>query len=141
MLGEPSLGARTAEVVLLNGPARRCATATKSTGWEWSGWDSNPRPPGCKPGALPTELPPPAPKIGPEGPHGLLEREDQPGADGDEAGFLGRRSDRHVAHRHKPPPPSRSHGHTGAEGGHDFRGRRGAEPGHADVHAKHAGAR
>src|SRR5205823_11912878 len=24
----------------------------------WSGWDSNPRPPGCKPGALPTELPP-----------------------------------------------------------------------------------
>src|SRR6267378_4895236 len=25
----------------------------------WSGWDSNPRPPGCKPGALPTELPPP----------------------------------------------------------------------------------
>src|SRR6267378_2969011 len=26
----------------------------------WSGWDSNPRPPGCKPGALPTELPPPA---------------------------------------------------------------------------------
>src|SRR5207237_783333 len=27
---------------------------------EWSGWDSNPRPPGCKPGALPAELPPPA---------------------------------------------------------------------------------
>src|SRR6266550_4066515 len=26
---------------------------------QWSGWDSNPRPPGCKPGALPTELPPP----------------------------------------------------------------------------------
>src|SRR3989442_13194408 len=25
---------------------------------EWSGWDSNPRPPGCKPGALPAELPP-----------------------------------------------------------------------------------
>src|SRR3989442_309386 len=25
---------------------------------KWSGWDSNPRPPGCKPGALPTELPP-----------------------------------------------------------------------------------
>src|SRR5207244_11086374 len=24
----------------------------------WSGWDSNPRPPGCKPGALPAELPP-----------------------------------------------------------------------------------
>src|SRR5438093_10453017 len=25
---------------------------------EWSGRDSNPRPPGCKPGALPAELPP-----------------------------------------------------------------------------------
>src|SRR5437870_3426188 len=25
---------------------------------EWSGWASNPRPPGCKPGALPAELPP-----------------------------------------------------------------------------------
>src|SRR4029077_11818851 len=25
---------------------------------QWSGWDSNPRPPGCKPGALPAELPP-----------------------------------------------------------------------------------
>ena len=25
----------------------------------WSRWDSNPRPPGCKPGALPTELRPP----------------------------------------------------------------------------------
>ena len=26
----------------------------------WSRWDSNPRPPGCKPGALPTELRPPS---------------------------------------------------------------------------------
>jgi hypothetical protein len=25
---------------------------------KWSGWDSNPRPPACKAGALPTELPP-----------------------------------------------------------------------------------
>ncbi len=27
-------------------------------GREWSGWESNPRPPACKAGALPTELPP-----------------------------------------------------------------------------------
>ena len=30
----------------------------KSTRSHWSRWDSNPRPPGCKPGALPTELRP-----------------------------------------------------------------------------------
>lgn len=34
---------------------QRC-TAEKQ-GW-WRRWDSNPRPPGCKPGALPTELRP-----------------------------------------------------------------------------------
>ena len=30
----------------------------QSRSW-WSRWDLNPRPPGCKPGALPTELRPP----------------------------------------------------------------------------------
>src|SRR5206468_4128531 len=29
-------------------------------GFEGGGWDSNPRPPGPQPGALPTELPPPS---------------------------------------------------------------------------------
>src|SRR3990172_3568125 len=33
-------------------------TAAGAHGCEWSGPDSNRRPPGCKPGALPTELPP-----------------------------------------------------------------------------------
>ena len=34
------------------------AFSTANEAW-WSRWDSNPRPPGCKPGALPTELRPP----------------------------------------------------------------------------------
>ena len=35
-----------------------------STQSHWSRWDSNPRPPGCKPGALPTELRPPSRIVG-----------------------------------------------------------------------------
>jgi hypothetical protein len=32
--------------------------AVRDKGGWWRRWDSNPRPPGCKPGALPTELRP-----------------------------------------------------------------------------------
>src|SRR5207249_10926664 len=45
------------------GIRRAVSTETRWNQRKWSGRDSNPRPPGCKPGALPAELPPPATKI------------------------------------------------------------------------------
>ena len=47
----------TAPFSPLPGSVRNPQSGFRNASW-WSRWDSNPRPPGCKPGALPAELRP-----------------------------------------------------------------------------------
>ncbi len=51
----------SAYVVKIKTPLTRTVNGVHESA-KWSGWDLNPRPPECKSGALPTELPPQTPQ-------------------------------------------------------------------------------
>src|SRR5439155_23951093 len=57
----PSVNRKRKAPELISGERgdRRASYAASSARRQGGGWDSNPRPPGPQPGALPTELPPP----------------------------------------------------------------------------------